>query len=174
MVATWLSWRFLAARRAPVDPADPIEQMTLKEAVMTGLRLGGEGRHQAAVPYFRRAVTLAPDSWTTRENYASTLYNGALETRTHLGKDEPATRSSVERMTMIGQSLSQTDEALRLASEPADQAVVLFQRAQAFHTFGFALDALVEFRKAAGFQPGGRIARATLLAEARLRSGGPE
>jgi Tfp pilus assembly protein PilF len=149
--------------------------MAIKEAVLTGLRLGRQGRHQAAVPYFRRAVTLDPDSWTVRENYASTLYNGALETRTHLGKDEPATRSSVERMTMIGQSLSQTDEALRLAPEPTDQAMVLFQRAQAFHTFGFALDALVEFRNAAGLHPGsGKLANATVMAEARLRSGGPE
>lgn len=168
--SAWLAWRAFEARRVP---ADPIERMSVDDAFAAGLRHGGAGHHLAALPYFRRAVTLAPDSWTARENYASTLYNGAQEARVHLGKNEPATRSSIERISMIRESLGQTEEALKWASQPADQALVFFQRAQAFHTFGFAIDALLEFRQAARQAPdNGVIARATSAAEETLHNGG--
>jgi hypothetical protein len=171
-VAGWIGTRFLAGRHAPIDP---LERMTAEDAFASGVRLGGAGHHLAALPYFLRAVSLAPDSWTAHENYASTLYNGAQETRIHMGKGEPGTRSSLERVTMIGESLRQTDEAMSWTREPNDQAVLLFQRAQVFHTFGFAIDALVEFHKATGMSPGNApIVRAASRAEEQLRSGGTE
>ena len=167
--ALWLS----ARDRVWQAPADPLLRMTAEQAFNKGLSLGGGGHHLAALPYFRRAVNLEADSWTAHQNYASTLFNGAQEARIHLGKDEPATRSSLERMIMIGESLRQTDEATNWASEPTDRAMVIFQRAQAFHTFGFPLDALMEFRKGTELSPGDAvIARAMNRAEEQLRSGG--
>ena len=147
--------------------------MTAREAYTVGLRLGGAGRHLASMPYFRSAVAKAPGSWTARENYANTLFNGAQEARIHLGKDEPATRSSVERIAMIAESFRQTDAAASLASEPRDRALVSYQRGRALYTFGLAAEALVELRKAAALDPPSPgIARAAADAEAQLRSGG--
>ncbi len=163
----------LALAPHPAAATDPIERLSASDAFAAGLRLGGAGRHLASLPYFRRAVRQAPDSWTARENFASTLYNGAQEARSHLGKDEPATRSSVERMEMIEESFRQTDTAATLTGDPHDQALIVYQQGQAFHTFGLVIDGLVEFRKAAAFDPSSAtLTRAVSGAEARLRAGG--
>src|SRR5262245_10407132 len=134
--------RIVVARRPPAHPA---ERMGADQLFDTGLRFGNAGLHLAGLPYFRRLVDLLPSSWEARQNYANTLYNGAQEPRVHLGRLEPATRSSLERIQMIAESLRQTDAASSLATEPTDRALIEYQRAQALYTFGFALDALVGF-----------------------------
>ena len=126
------------------------------------------------MPYFRSAVARVPRSWAAHENYACTLFNGAQEARTHLGKVEPATRSSVERMTMIEASFGQTDTAAALAAATPDRALVLLERAQSLHTFGLAIAALVELRRAAALDASPGIGRTARDAETELRSGGRE
>jgi hypothetical protein len=169
----YLGWHRQNPAPRTVALSDPAQRLGAEEAFATGLRLGSAGHHLGSLPYFRRAVALAPDSWTARENFANTLYNGAQEARFHLGKNEPGTRSSVERMTMIVESLHQTDTAAALTSEAADRAVVLFQRGQAFHTFGLAIDGLLQFRQAAVLQPANpQVTRALAGATTKLRTGG--
>ena len=170
----YFAWNRLSRRPEAGVPA-PADRMSAEDAHAAGLRFGREGRHLASLPFFRSAVRQAPDSWAARENYSNALVNGAQESRVHLGKDEPATRSSVERAAMIRESFRQSAIADSLAQDVRDRAVVVYQRAQALHTFGLVADAVVEFRKAAALDPAsGGIARASRDAEARLRSGGAE
>jgi hypothetical protein len=119
-------------------------------------------------------VRQAPNSWTARQSYASALYNSALETRLHLGKAEPVTRSSVERIAMVNASMRESGIADSLARQEADRAIIAFQRGQALHSFGLVDDALVEFRRAEALYPSSPvIAAAVRDAERRLASGGP-
>jgi tetratricopeptide (TPR) repeat protein len=175
LAAGYLVWSRIPARPPAGDPraSDPLEGMTAEEAFARGVELGKAGHHQASLPYFRRAASLAPDSWTARENYANTLYDGAQESRSHLGKFEPVMRSSVERMEMIATSFRETDAAAALAGEPTDRAIVLYQLGQSFGTFGFPIDALVAFEKAAALDPASApIGAAVRVSETRLRAGG--
>jgi choline dehydrogenase-like flavoprotein len=170
----WASRRGAGNPPAIHEASSPADRLSALDAYALGLQLGRAGRNLAAMPYFVSAVARAPRSWAAHENYACTLCNGAQEARTHLGKVEPATRSSVERMTMIEQSFGQTDTASTLAGAPADRALVLLERAQSLHTFGFPIDGLVALRHAAALDASLGIARTLRDAETELRSGGRE
>ena len=147
--------------------------MSAGEAYSAGLARGQAGRHLESVPYFRAAVLLAPDSWTARENLANALNNGAQESRIHLGKDEPAIRSSVERIGMIRDAISHSRVAERLTQTDQDRALIGFQRAQTLYTFGLVNDADLEFRRALALSPSSpAIAQALEQSTARLRNGG--
>jgi hypothetical protein len=75
---------------------------------------------------------------------------------------------------MIERSFGETDAAASLATASADRALVFFQEAQGLHTFGLAVDALVELRRAASVSQSPGIAHALQTEEAQLRSGGRE
>jgi tetratricopeptide (TPR) repeat protein len=171
-----LSFFFLRVwpRHRPVEAErHPAGSLSAEEAYKTALTLGGDGHHLEALPYFASAVRQAPDSWTARQSYASALHNSALETRLHLGKAEPITRSSVERITMVNASMRESRIADSLAQRPADHAMIAFQRGQLLHTFGLVENALVEFRRAAALDPSSEvIAAAVRGAEHRMASGG--
>jgi tetratricopeptide (TPR) repeat protein len=162
-------------RRRPSDRIlHPAEQLGADDAYRLGLALGRDGHHLAALPYFASAARQMPDSWTARQSLASALYNGAQEARVHLGKEEPATRSSVERIAMVNASMRESRTADSLAQLPVDHAVIAFQRGQTLHTFGLVDDALVEFRRAAALDPSSKVIAAAIRgAERRLASGGP-
>jgi tetratricopeptide (TPR) repeat protein len=170
----FLSLRVWPKRRPVEAGLHPAVRLSAEEAYKTGLTLGGEGHHLEALPYYASAVRQAPDSWTVRQSYSSALHNSALETRLHLGKAEPVTRSSVERIAMVNVSMRESRIADSLAQQPADHAVIAFQRGQALHSFGLVDDALVEFRRAEALYPSSPvIAAAVRDAERRLASGGP-
>src|SRR5262249_49533003 len=161
-------------RRRPVDAArHPSERLSAEEAYKTALAMGQEGHHLEALPYFSSAVRQAPDSWTARQSYASALYNSALETRLHLGKAEPITRSSGERITLVRASMLQSHAADSMAVSPSDHAVIAFQRAQLFTTFGLVDNALEGFRRASVIDPTNQSGiQAIKTLERRMASGG--
>ena len=162
-------------KRRPVEAGQhPAVRLSAEEAYKTALTLGGQGHHLEALPYYASAVRQAPDSWNARQSYASALHNSAIETRLHLGYVEPVTRSSVERIAMVTAAMRESRIADSLAQQPADHAVIAFQRGQALHSFGLVDDALVEFRRAEALYPSSPvIAAAVRGAERRLASGGP-
>ncbi len=171
------------ARRAALVPAGapphPSAQLSAEEAHQRGLQLARAGRALEAIPYFRRAVGQVAGSWLAHENLAAALGNGAQEARLHLGKDEIATRSSVERVAMMMESVRETEVADRLAGSPGDRATALFERARALQTWGFPVDALALFRAAAALAPQrADLAETLRRAEQALASGrgegGPE
>src|SRR5688572_16346049 len=165
---------FFAARRGERG-GHPADAMTFEEAAQAGITRGAAGRHLESLPYFRAAVRAAPGVWAARQNVANALYNGAQEARTHLGKDGPVTRSSVERIAMIREALLASRAADSLASEPEDRAMVAYQRGQAFFTFGLPIDALVEFRNAHRLaQANAFYQRTAARSEAELAAGGVE
>jgi tetratricopeptide (TPR) repeat protein len=153
-------------------PQHPAERLSAQESNRQGLRLARQGRPLEATAYFRRVLALRPYSWFAHQNYAGALGNGAQEARLHLGKEEIATRSSVERVAMLRESLRETVIAESLAT-PSDQATVLIERARALYTWGFPLEALGFYRSAAALAPERRALVETVAqVEGELREGG--
>ena len=141
-------------RHRPVEATRSLaERLSADEAYKTAITLGRDGHHLEALPYFASAVRQAPDSWTARQSYASALYNSALETRLHLGKAEPITRSSVERITLVRSSMVQSGAADSMVAGARDRAFIAFQRGQMFVTFGLVDNAVEEFRRAIVMDP---------------------
>jgi hypothetical protein len=139
-----------------------------------GLTLSREGHHLAALEYFASVSRQMPVSWTARQSYASTLYNCAQEVRTHLGRQDPSTRSSVERVAMVRASMNESKVADSIATTPQEHAVMAYQRGQTLHSFGLVTNALVEFRRAAALDSSSILIAAGLRqAERRLARGGP-
>lgn len=171
LILVW--WKMARDRETAPITIDPIAALGGQQAHDRGLALARSGDPLAAVPYFRRVTGLHPDSWFAHENLAGALGNAAQQARTHLGKIEGATRSSLERVAMLRETLAETETAERMAGNPADRAVVLFERGRALQTWGFPCEALVMFRLAAAADP----RRADILeslrrAERSLASGG--
>jgi tetratricopeptide (TPR) repeat protein len=141
-------------RRRPVEATrSPAERLNAEEAYKTAITLGRDGHHLEALPFFESAVRQAPGSWTAHQSYASALYNSALETRLHLGKAEPITRSSVERITLVRSSMVQSGAADSMTAGARDRAFIAFQRGQMFVTFGLVDNAVDEFRRAIVMDP---------------------
>jgi hypothetical protein len=163
VLLTFFGW--LALSRRPGPPTTPEARLSAEEAFAAGVELAMAKRHQASLPYFRRAVSQAPDSWTAHANYSNALHNGAQESRRHLGKDEAAARSSVERIGMMRECLRESDLADSLTAAPAERATIAYQRAQSLQTWGFPIEAWLECRRAQAMDSMtaeiGKAARAT-------------
>ena len=161
-------------RRPPVEPpASPTESLGLADVFRKGIALGREGHHLAAAGCFRKVASQRPRSWLARQSYASALYNGSSEVRMHLGKEEPVTRSSVERIALVRVSMIEARTADSLAATPQQRAVMAYQHGQILHAYGLVTDALVAFRSAARLDPSSTlIATGLREAERRLASGG--
>jgi hypothetical protein len=161
-------------RRPSVEPpASPAEPLAVADVFRMGLALSRDGHHLAAADCFGKVASQRPRSWLARQSYASALYNGAQEVRMHLGKEEPVTRSSVERIALVRISMIEARAADSLAATPQQRAVMAFQHGQILHAYGLATDALVAFRSAARLDPSSTLISTRLReAERRLASGG--
>ena len=161
-------------RHRPVEATRSLaERLSADEAYKTAITLGRDGHHLEALPYFASAVRQAPDSWTARQSYASALYNSALETRLHVGKAEPITRSSVERITLVRASMVESRAADSIAESPHDHALIALQSAQVLNTFGLVDNALDGFRRASVIDPTNQSGILAIHAlERRLANGG--
>jgi tetratricopeptide (TPR) repeat protein len=117
------------------------------------VELGSRGRHGQSLPYYRRALEDPGAQWSLYCNYGSALQNATLEVRLHLGRTEPAVRSSFERARMLRQALEEFDRGEALEPAAADRASLVAARAQLFATAGLPWDALSEFRQAQALAP---------------------
>lgn len=146
-------WLYRRATSPPLLPPGPTSALSAEEANARAIELAHAGHHLEAIPYFRRVVAQDPGSWTAHENLAGALGNGAQQARTRFGKDEISTRSSVERVAMMRESIAETEAAARLAPTPGSRAVALFEHGRGLQTWGFPIEALTFFRAAARLAP---------------------
>jgi tetratricopeptide (TPR) repeat protein len=148
-VALWLA----RGRRAPAA-RDGAAALDPSAAYEIGLKLGRAGRYTESLPYFRRAAE-APGgtTWQVRHDYSSTLHNATLESRM-LGRfGQRISRSSVERVAMMHESLRQLDLAEADAGSRRDQAFLEAMRGNTLATWGFPLDALACYARALTLDP---------------------
>lgn len=171
-VLATLAWWLLRPHGA--SPEDPLATLDAPAAFAEGARLGAAGRHVESVPYFRRAAAVG-GTWESHFNLASALGNAALQVRTRAGREEPAMRSSAERMAMVFEAYRESERALALAREPRQKAMTLFATAQREWTWGLVRDAVEHARAAREADPAWDVpARFLAQAERDLAAGGSE
>jgi hypothetical protein len=162
-------------RRAAEPPANPAEHLAPRDAFRMGVALSRNGHHLAAAGYFATVARQMPGSWTARQTYASTLFNGAQEVRTHLGRKEPVTRSSVERIALVRTSMIEAQRADSMATTTRQHAVIAYQDGQKLFAYGLVADAVVTIRRAALLDSSSiLIAKGLREGEHRLARGGSE
>lgn len=152
-IAIGVNWMATRVRRTSSTSGDPVAGLDVTRAHERGMELARGGDPLGAVSYFRRVVALRPDSWNAHENLAGAVGNAAQQARTHLGKAEIATRTSIERVVLMREAIRETEAAEGLVETPADRATVLFERGRALQTWGFPIEALVFFRLAYASAP---------------------
>src|SRR5262249_35936952 len=154
-------------------PAQPAQRLSAEGAFRMGIALSRDGHHLAAAGCFATMARQMPGSWVAQQSYAGALFNGAQEVRAHLGKVEPVTRSSVERIALVRASMIEARTADSLAATPQQHAVMAYQRGQTLDSYGLVADAIVAFRRAAALDPSSAvIAKGVGVAERRIASGG--
>ena len=134
-------------------PSHPADRMGVREAFIVGIRLGQQGRHLEAVPYYRRVIAETPDAPHGHLNYSTALGNSAFEVRLHLGKAEPAMRSSYDRIRATHASLAELDRTEQLVSVDHDRSFLEIERGRALEAWGMPIDALAEYRRAQSVDP---------------------
>lgn len=140
-------------RRAP-SPVDPAATLDPVVAYNIGLKLGRASRFAESLPYFRRAAD-APGgtTWQARHDYSSSLHNATLESRMIGRFGQRVTRSSVERVAMMHESLRQLDLAQAEAGSAHDRAFLEAMRGNTLATWGFPLEALACYGRAVALDP---------------------
>jgi tetratricopeptide (TPR) repeat protein len=146
----------------PPPVPDPAEDLPLDRVSERARALFEAGHHQESIPYFRRLAHDLDHNWGAFYNYSAALHNAALETRIRLGRKDPAVRSSYERVRMEHQALGVLDLAERRAPKPHERGLVIDQRGQRLHIWGFPVDALRELERAQALEPGSRQFQADL------------
>jgi hypothetical protein len=137
----------------PAAPPDSIKRLGPDEAYQRATALLNAGHSDSSLPYFRHALGVPGEPAVAHVDYSTALHNVSLMGRSRLGLKELATRSSLERVALMRESLSQLAGAERTAATPSDRALVHATRAHHLLIWGMPWEALVEFRKAQSYEP---------------------
>jgi tetratricopeptide (TPR) repeat protein len=143
-IALWLARGLRApATRDAAAALDPLA------AYGVGLKLGRAGRYTESLPYFRRAAE-APGGTTWQVRHDS---NATLESRMIGRFGQRVSRSSVERVAMMHESMRQLDLAETDAGSARDRAFLEAMRGNTLATWGFPLEALACYARALTLDP---------------------
>jgi hypothetical protein len=107
------------------------------------------GRFFEAVPYLHRLEALDPDRPPEFHSVvARVLANAAVQPRDRDGLVSPATRSSVERVGMLRESIARYELAIGASRSAADSSRLYAERAQLFAIWGAPIDAILDWQRA--------------------------
>lgn len=114
-----------------------------KRAASHAGELVGQKRFREAQVAYREAIAFAPDDlWQLHFVLAATAAQISVENTTRAGISQPYSRSSVERVAAMRESLIEFDRAERLADTPQALAMVYATRAETYLTWGQMWEAL--------------------------------
>ncbi|TMQ73274.1 MAG: hypothetical protein E6K80_00565 [Candidatus Eisenbacteria bacterium] len=152
LAAGTLAWWRLGNKHPPTPSpgatADP------RVAYEKGTVLVRQGKFVESLQLLRSAAEGAPDLAQLHHDYATAILNAVHQGRRHLGRQEFAVRSSVERVAMVREALRELAEGERIAGKDVRQ-VAWDKRttAQAMGVWGFPWEALVGYRQAEWTDP---------------------
>jgi len=153
LIVAALAWWGIGRR--PSTPLLSPPPLDPEIAHRDGMALARQRRFLESLPLLRRVVEADPGSWRSHHDYATALLNAVHEGRRHLGHDEPAMRSSPERVAMMREALVELTEAERVAGGDArGVAWARRTRAQALSVWGFPWESFVSYRQAEWADPG--------------------
>lgn len=140
--------------RPPVAREEWMPDLPGSAAYDSAMLLARAGRHEASLPYYRRALHARSDaSWALRYNYAVALYNVGVEVRERYGVPAPATRSSIERVGLMRAAMAQLDTAEQIAPTLAERVLIMRSRAERMRIWGMPWDAFMQYRRAQAADP---------------------
>ena len=145
-----------AKRAAP--PADSLAAMDPIQALNRGVALGRQQRHFESLPYFRRAAA-GSAGWLAHWNFAAALNNAAIEVGSRNGLAVPASRAAIERIDLTRRALAEIALAEREAPDRRTVAMLELVRGQTMELWGFPVDALDLYRRAARIDSSSATAR---------------
>ncbi|MEO5988586.1 MAG: hypothetical protein ABIU54_05390 [Candidatus Eisenbacteria bacterium] len=121
-----------------------------KQAASRAGELEGQNRFREAQVAYRQAIAFAPeDHWRLHLGLAGTAAQISVENTTRAGISQPYSRSSVESVAAMRESLGEFDRAERLADTPQALAMVHAARAETYLRWGQMWQALGFFQAAA-------------------------
>jgi hypothetical protein len=123
------------------------------EAYQRALALGGHLHFIESLPYFERALSEPPDAWQPYAAYATSLFQTTHQVRPHRGRVEPVTRSSFERVRLLGQARAELGQAEQRARNSKDRAYVISLGVKHLLAWGLAWDAYSEDTRAEKLDP---------------------
>jgi hypothetical protein len=140
--------------RPPAAREEWLPDLPAPAAYDSAMLLARAGRHEASLPYYRRALHARSDApWALRYNYAVALYNVSFEIRERYGVPTPATRSSIERVALMRAAMAQLDTAEQVAPTLADRILIMRSRAERMRIWGMSWDAFMQYRRAQWTDP---------------------
>ncbi|HTO90282.1 MAG TPA: hypothetical protein VMJ70_04060 [Candidatus Sulfotelmatobacter sp.] len=152
VLAAFAAWRAMPGRREARPTGLP--SVSASAALDSLQALDDQGRSYDLVPYARLLMSLAPqNSFEFHARFAAALQNAAIESRRQDGVLRPRTRSSVERIGFLRETLSELDRAEALAPDAERRGAVATTRAEVLGLWGFERESLLEFRRANRFHP---------------------
>ena len=156
---------YLLARHpwAGGPPSDPLARLATTALAERADALERQGHYLASVPYIRRLLRAGPPSYAQASRASTTLNNAAIEVREKDGHVMPASRSSVERVALIRESLEWSRRAEEMAPSPDYRTVEIGAHAEQLSSWGFHREAFGEFVRASEAGP----LDAQFLSEAR-------
>ena len=150
-VGAFMLWRLgpsakpQAPGRAAFEPRRAYEE---------GMELIKQRRFVESLPILRSVAEAEPGISQVHHDYAAAMLNAVHQPRRHLGRDEFAVRSSVERIALVNQAMVELMAAERSAGPNARaRAWAERTRAQAFGAWGFPWEALVGYRRMEAADP---------------------
>jgi len=145
-------WRRPATGTRALSIAAPVDTMQITVAYAEATRLVEQDRYLASLPFYRRVGGLLPQPVRDYELLiAHALRQAAMEAR--LDAAQYGSRSSVERVAYLSESLGHLDRALALSRTPREIADVHVRRAKLMHIWGFPWEALLGLRAAVAADP---------------------
>ena len=127
-------------------------------AALAAVALGRQQRHFESLPYFRRAAA-GSAGWLAHWNFAAALNNAAIEVGSRNGLAVPASRAAIERIDLTRRALAEIALAEREAPDRRTVAMLELVRGQTMELWGFPLDALDLYRRAARIDSSSATAR---------------
>ena len=106
------------------------------------------GEFLESLPFIRHLLRTAPPTADDEARAATTLNNAAIEVREKEGAVIPATRSSVERVALVGESIVRSTHAEEMAPTADFRSAEIASRAGQLANWGFQREAFAEFCRA--------------------------
>lgn len=152
-VAALLATMGRHARRGPASvPSNDID-LSPAAAYDTAVGLVRQERFRVSLPYFRHAVRALPQDWRAHFGLAAALSNVTLQFTTRGGVMVPETRSSADRVALMGEAFEEFERAARTAPDGPTRALVLATWANQLYRYGFVWEAFAAYRHSAEADP---------------------
>jgi len=159
VVLAWHPWRHAA-------PPDPFAGMDVNAAADTADALDKRGKYVEALPYVAYLERVGEVTAAFESRAATAANNASIQVRAHHGLVIPVTRSSIERVELVRESMRRAQRAEDMTPGPQWKAAFKSARAGQLAVWGFQREAFAEYRLAATFAPLSQRA----LSEARWMS----